>query len=128
MIAGKRTSGAVGAVQSWREADDYDARSGSTEGRHRTRPVPGMPFPYTLEERSEPRTARAVRIVGGGCPRVPRAAHSPSARAGPAAPVVAAALAALGDEHGELERLLMIETRIDARAIGARQVGIGQSA
>src|SRR2546421_8017368 len=41
---------------------------------------------------------------------------------------MAAALAALGDEHRQLERLLMIESRIDGGAVGTLQVRIRQAA
>src|SRR4029077_3924219 len=46
---------------------------------------------------------------------------------GSAAPLDAAALAALGNEHRELERLLMVEAWIDTRAVGARQISVGES-
>src|SRR6185312_7282797 len=36
--------------------------------------------------------------------------------------------AAISDQHGELERLLIIESRIDLRAIGALQIRVRQSA
>src|SRR6516164_1842580 len=49
------------------------------------------------------------------------------ARGGSAAPRDAAALAAFGNEHRELERLLMVEARVDARAVGARKVRVGES-
>src|SRR5215468_6242305 len=50
------------------------------------------------------------------------------ARGGSAAPVDAAAPAVFGNEHRELERLLMVEARVDTRAIGAREISVGESA
>src|SRR6516225_10547849 len=47
---------------------------------------------------------------------------------GTAPPVGAAALATLGDQHGELECLLVVQPRIDARAVGTRKVRVGESA
>src|ERR1700722_70078 len=42
--------------------------------------------------------------------------------------VGAALLALLGDQHGKLERLLMVQARVDARAVGARQILVGEAA
>src|SRR5579862_6246706 len=35
--------------------------------------------------------------------------------------------AAVSDQHGELERLLIVETRIDLRAVSALEIRIGQT-
>ena len=61
-------------------------------------------------------------------PAKPEVSHGRLGRERAGTLVGAAVLAALGNQHGELERLLMIQARIYARAVGTLQVLVSKPA